>query len=338
MKDTKIFGNSEEEIKEASEIIKNGGTVIFPTETVYGLGANAKDANAVKKIFEAKGRPSDNPLIVHIDDFSKIEKYVKKVTENAKKLAAAYWPGPLTLILEKKDIISDLVSAKLNTVGIRIPDNDIALSFLKHCDLPVAAPSANISGSPSPTMPKHVIEDMNGRVDAIICGGSCDFGVESTVVDCTGEIPVILRPGGITPDMIEKVCGKVIIDKGIDGVKDSTKPKSPGMKYKHYAPKAEVILVEGSSLEDIVDKMLELVIKNKSNTIILCSKETEDNFKNYNTMCIGSRNDPKTIAKNLFGSFRKCDEEGFDTIILEGIDKVGIGLAVMNRAIRASRK
>ena len=338
MKDTKIFNVTNEELKAAGDIIRNGGTVIFPTETVYGLGANAMDDDAVKNIFIAKGRPSDNPLIVHIDDFCKIGNYVKEVTPVAKKLADAYWPGPMTLILEKKDCISTLVSAGLNTVGIRIPSSKEALDFLKFCDLPVAAPSANISGTPSPTTSSHVIHDMVGRVDAIICGKACDVGVESTVIDATGDVPVILRPGGITPEMVKDVCGDVIIDKGIDGIKSSDKPKSPGMKYKHYAPNAAVILVEGTSVEEIVNKMLEEANKAVGRVVVLCSEETESRFEGFNVLCLGSREKPETIAKSLFYAFRKCDEEGFDTIILEGIDKNGIGLAVMNRAVRASNK
>jgi len=335
---TKIFNTTKEELKEAAKIIKNGGTVIFPTETVYGLGANAKDDAAVKNIFFAKGRPSDNPLIVHIDDFSKIEKYVKKVTPIAKKLADAYWPGPMTIILEKNECISNLVSAGLKTVGIRIPSSKVALEFLKYCDLPIAAPSANISGSPSPTTSKHVIDDMVGRVDAIICGDNCEVGVESTVIDATGDIPIILRPGGVTPEMIKKVCGDVIVDKSIDGSVNAEKPKSPGMKYKHYAPKAEVILVEGDLLKDIIDEIQKTIIESTGKVIVLCSEETKNNFKSVDTMCIGSRSKPETFAQNLFYAFRKCDEDGYNTIILEGIDKSGIGLAVMNRAVRASRK
>ena len=325
-------------MKAAADIIKKGGTVVFPTETVYGLGANAGDDEAVKNIFTAKGRPSDNPLIVHIDDFSKIEKYVKNVTPIAEKLAKDYWPGPMTIILEKKECISDLVSAGLKTVGIRIPSSKEALEFLKCCDLPVAAPSANISGSPSPTTSKHAIDDMMGRVDAIIAGQDCKVGVESTVIDAMGDIPVILRPGGITPEMVKKVCGDVIVDKGVDGVVSSEKPKSPGMKYKHYAPKAEVILVEAETLERIVLDMLKAAESASGRTIILCSEETQDKFKGFDTMCIGSRKNPETIANKLFYAFRKCDDDGFDVIVLEGIDKTGIGLAVMNRATRAAHK
>ena len=224
---TILLNCNKEDFKKAGEIIASGGTVIFPTETVYGLGANALEDEAVKKIFIAKGRPSDNPLIVHIDSFEKINRYVEEVTENAKKLADAYWPGPMTLILKKKSIISNSVSAGLDTVGIRIPESEEAREFLHACDLPVAAPSANLSGSPSPTTYKHVVDDMLGRVDAIINGKDCDVGVESTVIDVTGDVPVILRPGAITPEMVEKVCGSVIIDKGVNGVTSSEKHRSP---------------------------------------------------------------------------------------------------------------
>jgi len=338
LKDTKIFSTAQDELKEAADIIKAGGTVIFPTETVYGLGANAEDDAAIKAIFTAKGRPADNPLIVHISDFSKISRYVKCVTPVAEKLAKAYWPGPMTLILEKRESISSLVSAGLTTVGIRIPSSKEALEFLEYCDLPVAAPSANISGSPSPTTSKHVIDDMMGRVDAIICGSDSEVGVESTVIDATGDIPVILRPGGITPDMVRAVCNDVIVDKGVDGVSSLDKPKSPGMKYKHYAPKASVILVEGDSLENIVNKMIKVATEACGKTVILCSEETRENFLGFDVICMGSRSKPESFAKKLFYAFRKCDDDGVQNIILEGIDREGIGLAVMNRAVRASHR
>lgn len=338
MKETKILGTTIDDLVVAANILKNGGTVIFPTETVYGLGANAEDEEAVKNIFIAKGRPSDNPLIVHIDDFRKIGNYVEEVTDIAKKLASRCWPGPMTLILKKKKCISDIVSAGLDTVGIRIPQSTEAREFLRLCDLPVAAPSANISGKPSPTTSKHVIDDMMGRVDAIICGAPCEVGVESTVIDATGDVPIILRPGGITPNMIKAVCGDVVIDKGVDGVDLVEKPKSPGMKYKHYAPDADVILIEGSSIEEIIEKMKVEIKNSNEKIIILCSEETISSFENIDTMCLGSRNKPETFAKNLFYAFRECDIKGYDKIILEGIEKEGIGLAVMNRAIRAAHK
>jgi len=338
LKETKLLKTSEEDLKEAGEIIKKGGTVIFPTETVYGLGADAENDEAVKNIFVAKGRPSDNPLIVHVDEFDKIFRYVKEVTPNAKKLADKYWPGPMTLILEKKECISNLVSAGLNTVGIRIPESVEARQFLKYCDLPVAAPSANISGTPSPTTASHVTHDMMGRVDAIICGEPCKVGVESTVIDVTGDVPVILRPGGVTPEMVKEVCGDVIIDKNVNGTTTSEKPKSPGMKYKHYAPDADVILVEGIDAEDISKKILDIANNCDEKFIILCSEETKCKFESFNVMCLGSRNNPKTIARSLFDAFRKCDDLGYGVIILESIEDTGIGLAVMNRARRAAKK
>jgi L-threonylcarbamoyladenylate synthase len=338
LKNTKLLTDNIDDIKIAADIIKSGGTVIFPTETVYGLGANALDANAVNQIFIAKGRPSDNPLIVHIDSFDKISKYVTMITDNAKKLAEAYWPGPMTLILEKKDIIPDIVSAGLSTVGIRVPNNEIARKFIELSEVPIAAPSANISGSPSPTSVKHVIKDMNGKVDAIIKGNDCDVGVESTVIDVTGDIPVILRPGGITPEMIKKVCKAVITDKGVNGTTDNSKPKSPGMKYKHYSPNCKIILIEDNNEEKIADKIIKKA-EELSNTqlVILSTLQNEDRYIGFNTICLGDRNRPDTIAHNLFEAFRKCDELGYEVAVMEGIEENGIGIAVMNRARRAAK-
>lgn len=334
--ETLLLNCKKNDLKKAGEIIRNGGTVIFPTETVYGLGANALNDEAVKKIFIAKGRPSDNPLIVHIDDFSKIDRYVEEVTLNAKKLADAYWPGPMTLILRKKSVIPNSVSAGLDTVGIRIPESEEARVFLCECDVPVAAPSANLSGSPSPTTYHHVVDDMLGRVDAIINGKDCDVGVESTVIDVTGDVPIILRPGAITPEMVEEVCGNVLVDKGVNGVTSSEKPRSPGMKYRHYAPKAKVILVEDENVQNIVKKMIAEASCDKENSVVLCTKQTEPNFEGFNVLVIGDRSNPKTVAKKLFDAFRWCDEQGYKFIILEGISEEGIGLAVMNRAHRAA--
>lgn len=336
MINTKLLSCCGKDFGEAGEIIRNGGTVIFPTETVYGLGANALNSDAVSKIFIAKGRPSDNPLIVHVSAFEKIYDYVEEVTVNAKKLADAYWPGPMTLILKKKSIIPDNVSAGLDTVGIRVPGDKAAREFLESCLVPVAAPSANLSGSPSPTTSKHVIDDMVGRVDAIIQGEDSLVGVESTVIDVTGEIPVILRPGGVTPRMVRDVCGEVIIDKGVNGVIDSEKPRSPGMKYRHYAPKARVELIYNEDFGVMVRKMLESIQNNSEESIILCSEQSKSFFNEFNFMVVGDREKPETFAHSLFDCFRKCDELGYKVIILEGISDDGIGFAVMNRAIRAS--
>lgn len=336
MIETKLLNCTLDELEEAAKLIKDGKTVIFPTETVYGLGANALDDKAVEKIFIAKGRPSDNPLIVHIDSFDKIYKYVEEVPENAKKLADKYWPGPMTLILKKKNIIPDNVSAGLDTVGIRIPGSDVARRFLEFCDLPVAAPSANLSGSPSPTTSKHVVSDMTGRVDAIICGENSLVGVESTVIDVTGDVPVILRPGGVTPQMVLDVCGDVIVDKNVNGVSESEKPRSPGMKYRHYAPNAKVTLIYDEDFSVMVNKMIDSVKENVEDTIILCTEQTKSYFDEFNFMIIGDRDKPETIAHSLFDCFRKCDELGYKFIVLEGIEEDGIGLAVMNRAYRAA--
>jgi len=323
---TKII-HKNEELNESANVLRNGGTVIFPTETVYGLGANALDPNAVKKIFIAKGRPSDNPLIVHIDAFEKIYDLVEAVPENAKKLADAYWPGPMTLILKKKSIIPNEVSAGLDTVGIRIPRDKIARRLIELAGVPVAAPSANLSGSPSPTTFSHVMNDMYGRVDVIIEGENAEVGLESTVIDVTGDIPTVLRPGGITPDMIKSVCGDVIIDKKIDGANEGEKVKSPGMKYRHYSPKAEVYLV---NKEEIDNKIAEI---NDKKILLLITEE-----RKYNIDSIVMGKDLEEIAKNIFGLLRKSDEEGYDVVIIEKVKEEGIGLAIMNRLKRAAKK
>lgn len=325
------------EIKKAADIIKNNGTVIFPTETVYGLGANALNEEAVKKIFIAKGRPSDNPLIVHISKFEDVYDFVLEVPENAKKLAKAYWPGPMTLVMKKKDNIPNVVSAGLDTVGIRLPENKIARKLIKLSGCPIAAPSANLSGSPSPTTFEHVLNDMNGRVDAIIKGKECNVGVESTVIDVTEEIPVILRPGGITAKMIKKICGNVKIAKGVDGTTNEEKPKSPGMKYKHYAPKCEIILIDKNENQiENVKKEYEKVETN--NKVIICIRKNKKSYKGMNILCIGNSKKPETIARKLFYMFRKCDELGYEVAIMEAVDEDGIGMAIMNRARRAAKK
>ena len=322
---TKII-HINEQLNEPANILQSGGTVVFPTETVYGLGANALDPDAVKKIFIAKGRPADNPLIVHIDDFEKIYDLVEEVPENAKKLADAYWPGPMTLILKKKSIIPNEVSAGLDTVGIRIPRDKIARNLIELAGVPVAAPSANLSGSPSPTTFNHVMNDMYGRVDVIVEGENAEVGLESTVIDVTGKIPTILRPGGITPEMIKEVCGDVTIDKKIDGANEGEKVKSPGMKYRHYSPKAEVYLVDK---EEIQDKIAEI---NNKKILLLLIEEGK-----YNVDSIVMGKDLEEIAKNIFGLLRKSDEDGYDVVIIEKVQEEGIGLAIMNRLKRAAK-
>ena len=248
-------------IEEGASLIRNGELVAFPTETVYGLGANALDARAVDKIYEAKGRPGDNPLIVHIADFDDVKLLVKELAGTAEKLMEAFWPGPLTLILKKSSIVPDRTTGGLNTVAVRMPDNPIALALIRESKLPIAAPSANRSGRPSPTEARHVAEDLMGRIPMILDGGPCSVGVESTVLDITGEIPNILRPGGITPKMLERVLGRVNIDAAVlKPIEKGSRIKSPGMKYTHYAPKASVVIVKGR-LDDIARKIGELAFE-----------------------------------------------------------------------------
>lgn len=336
---TRIIGTSEDEIKIAAETLKNGGTVVFPTETVYGLGANALDESAVRKIFKAKGRPSDNPLIVHISDLNQLNELVSIIPESLHMLAEKFWPGPLTLVMKKSSIVPDIVSAGLSTVGIRMPDHPVALNLLRHAGIPVAAPSANISGSPSPTQADHVIADMNGKVDVIIDGGDCRVGLESTVLDISGEVPEVLRPGGITAEQIKSVLGEIKIDKFIYGkpLDRSAKPKSPGVKYKHYSPKAEVILFDGD-LDMVISE-----INTQANKLaehkkvgIMATEQTKNSYSCGLVISSGDRNHPKTIAANFFKLLRNFDEQGVDVILIEGVDKQGVGMAIMNRMIRAA--
>lgn len=342
---TKIFDYNEgkintEGITYAAEVLRLGGTVVFPTETVYGLGANALDANAIKKIFTAKGRPSDNPLIVHISDIRDVKDLAIEIPESFYRLADRFWPGPITFILKKSKFVPDLVSAGLNTIGIRIPRHPIALSLLRQAGVPVAAPSANISGSPSPTNVHHVITDLNGKVDVIIDGGECEFGLESTVLDLTGNFPMILRPGGVTLEHLKEVIDTVEVDRHVYerlGVSE-IKPKSPGVKYKHYSPKAQVILVEGEP-DKVADEILRQarILGEMGKKIgVLATEQTRDFYNIKYVKLLGDRKTPKTIAANLFKLLRDLDDMGIDVIFIEGIDKKGLGMAIMNRVIRAA--
>ncbi len=325
---TKVFSTDAADLALASELIKSGKRVIFPTETVYGLGANALDPAAVKSIFEAKGRPSDNPLIVHISDFSQIEEIAEEFPEKAKLLAKTFMPGPITIILKKKPCIPPEVTAGLETVGIRMPENNVAREFLSLCGVPVAAPSANISGRPSPTDADYVMEDMLGRVEGIIDGGNCSVGVESTVIDMTSEIPTILRPGGITAEEISKVLGEVI--GGREKAENSETPKAPGMKYTHYAPVAPVRILHGSisDIEEFLNKRGEK-----------CGILTFDEF-NLNTnsiqISLGSKNDPKECARRLFRALRDMDKLGAEEIYAPEIGSDGLWAAVRNRLYKAA--
>ena len=322
---------NENDMEKAAQIIKSGGLVAMPTETVYGLAANALDGKAVAKIFKAKGRPMDNPLIVHISDISQIYPLVSEFPEKAKVLAEKFWPGPLTVILPKSKIIPDEVSAGLDTVAVRFPSNKTAQKLIS-LSMPLAAPSANLSGSPSPTNARHVYDDMNGRIDAIIDGGECEVGVESTVITLATDIPRLLRPGGITVEQLRDAIGEVIIDDAVlNPLKSGEKAASPGMKYKHYAPKAHIILLEGSD-----ENFIKYVNEHKSDgTAALCYDEDIEKLEVPN-IPIGHEDDYEMQSHKLFSSLRNADEQGFKTVYAHCPKTEGMGLAVYNRIIRAA--
>ena len=325
-------------IEEAGKVIRNGGTVAFPTETVYGLGANALDDEAVRKIFIAKGRPQDNPLIIHVST-KEISELVKDVPEVAQKIIDKFWPGPLTVILEKKDIIPNVTSANLNTIGIRMPNSEIALKLIELAERPIAAPSANISGRPSPTEVERCVEDLNGRVDYIIGGESSDIGVESTIVDCTVNPPLVLRPGGITLEMLKEINPEIELDKALKSKpNDDFKPKAPGMKYKHYAPNAHLKIIKGKNEKtiEIINEIVENYIEKGNDVAILTTNENLNKFNNGKVISLGSENDLKEIAKNLFEALRKCDDLRVQYILCQGFEEKGVGLAIMNRLNKAA--
>lgn len=338
---TKVYYINEDDldkIKEAADVVKNGGTVVFPTETVYGLGANALDDVACEKIFTAKGRPQDNPLIVHVADFD-ISRYVKYIPENARRLMEAFWPGPLTIIMPKSSLIPESVTAGLDSVGIRMPSNRIARKLIEYSGVPIAAPSANISGKPSPTTIEHCIDDLTGRVDMIIGGDKCDVGLESTVVDTTEETVTILRPGFITKEMLEEVVGEVIIDPAImKRLEGDIKPKAPGMKYRHYAPKAPLVIVKGSfddTRDYINNKTRELEEKGFKVGVLAADESIGEYISKYK-ISIGSRRSLGIIAANLFDCLREFDKIDIDYIYSEGFEEDGLGLAIMNRLKKAA--
>ena len=336
---TQLLPPSQETCSLASDILKSGGLVAFPTETVYGLGANALDREAVLSIFAAKGRPADNPLIVHIHDSSQLEPLCI-VPDRAVPLMEAFWPGPLTILCEKKPVIPDEVTAGLPTVAMRMPSHPVARAMLQACNLPVAAPSANSSGRPSPTTAAHVLEDMNGKIPLIIDGGMCDVGLESTVLDlCHGD-PVILRPGGITREMISFVLGCEVAVAGsvLRPLKENETALSPGMRYKHYAPQALVTLVEGPE-ERVIPLLRKLCCEQAAlgkKYCVLCFSEHMNALSSCNPHNIGSASSPSEIAHRLFDILRRLDEEGMEIVFSEVIPPEGVGLAVMNRLGRAA--
>lgn len=330
MVNTQLFKYDEESTRQVGEILLSGGIVGIPTETVYGLAANAFDGAAVAKIFKAKGRPQDNPLIVHICDISQLDGVVSEIPENALLLAEKFWPGPLSVIMPKGYKIPDEVSCGLDTVAVRMPSHPAAAAIIKAAGVPLAAPSANLSGSPSPTTAQHVIDDMWGRADAIVDGGSCDVGVESTVVSLVGEKPRLLRPGGISLEQLESVLGEVEVDSAVlSELQENAKAASPGMKYKHYSPKARVIIVKGS-----FDNYRRFV-SGKKNCAALCFDGEGDKL-DIPFIEIGREHDSSAQAHLLFEALRKLDDMGVETAYARCPDTDGVGLAVINRLLRAA--
>lgn len=323
------------ELDKQAQLLREGKTVIFPTETVYGLGANALDEQAVKKIYEAKGRPSDNPLIVHIYKKEEVYELAKDISKKAEDVMQKFWPGPITLILNKKNIVPYKTSGGLDTVAIRMPSHKIAREIIRMAGIPIAAPSANISGRPSPTKAEHVYEEMNERVDGIVLGGDCDFGLESTVVDFTSEIPMILRPGSITKEDLEKVIGNVILDPSLEKKEDNKKAKSPGMKYTHYSPNADVYIVSGKK-EDVFQKINNLVVENQEKGLKVGVMCLSQNKKMYSGEVIGLGNTLEEIARNLFDVLREMDKIGVDRVYSEAFTTEGLGQAIMNRLVKSA--
>ncbi len=319
-------------VEQAAKIIREGGLVGMPTETVYGLAANALDAGAVAKIFTAKGRPQDNPLIVHISGFEQIGRLTRNLPESAKRLAAAYWPGPMTMVLEKSDLIPGIVSANLPTVGIRFPSHPVAQALITAAGVPIAAPSANRSGLPSTTTAQHVMRDMDGRIDAVLDGGPCGVGVESTIVTLAADPPRLLRPGGITLEQLRAVLGRVDVDRAVlNPLPKGAKPLSPGMKYKHYSPKANVIILEGNERA-----YADYVNAHKAPGVAALCYNGEDRLVGVPAVCYGGETDYGAQARDLFESLRHLDDIGAETVYARCPEPKGVGLAVYNRLMRAA--
>lgn len=327
--ETKIVSPTSKNIALCSDELRAGGLVAFPTETVYGLGANALDERAVKSIYDAKGRPGDNPLIVHLFDRAQIQEYAAEVPAYAEALIREFMPGPLTLVLKKKAVIPDCVTGKMGTIAVRLPSHPVARLLLRACNLPVCAPSANTSTKPSPTTAKHVLADLGGKLPYILDGGSCKIGVESTILDVSGTQPRLLRLGGVPCEELEKRLGQLEI------VKSSDVPLCPGMKYKHYAPKAEVLFSAyyGGMHETICARYDRLVEVGK-NPVILCLHANLGRYGDRNCMDVGQSYDE--YAHNLFYDLRLADERRFNVVIAEGVEDTGIGAAIINRLVKAS--
>ncbi len=322
---TLLLTTGEKDIEEAGRILRNGGLVAFPTETVYGLGANALDPAAVKAVYDAKGRPSDNPMIVHISAEDELPTVVAEVPEKAKVLMKAFWPGPLTMVFRKSEAVPMRTTGGLDTVGIRMPSSEVARALIKAAGVPIAAPSANLSGKPSPTNYKDVLEDMDGRIDAVIEGEPCAVGIESTVLDLTGEVPTILRPGYVTKEMLEDVLAervdydRALLEKSKGG--ETLRPRSPGMKYKHYSPNADVKIIAGAA-DKVAVKIKEI--------------RTEAEAAGRKVAVIDYGEDSESAARGFFSELRELDRQGFDVVLVSALDEKGLGFSVMNRMVRSA--
>ena len=325
-------------IEEAGRIIRKGGLVAFPTETVYGLGGDALNPESSKKIYAAKGRPSDNPLIVHIADKKDLYRIVREVPEKAKKLMEAFWPGPLTMIFYKNELVPQATTGGLDTVAVRMPSDRIAAAFIRAAGGFVAAPSANVSGRPSTTTAAHVEEDLSGRIEMILDGGQAVIGLESTIVDMSVEPPVILRPGAVTKEMMEAVIGPLEVDKAIIAPDSGVKPKAPGMKYRHYAPRADLAVVEGSTEAVIaaINQLAEEAETEGKRVGIIATDETKDRYPKGLVLSLGARKHEEEIAQHLFEVLRDFDETDVDCIYSEAFDEASIGPAIMNRLLKAA--
>ena len=329
----------EEELEEAARILREGGLVAFPTETVYGLGANALDEEAAKKIYAAKGRPSDNPLIAHISSPEELKPLAAEIPDMAKKLMDCYWPGPMTLVFKKTDLVPYGTTGGLDTVAVRMPSDPVAKTLIRLAGVPIAAPSANSSGRPSPTTADHVWQDMEGKIDMIVDGGPAGIGLESTIIDVTGPVAMILRPGAITIEMVRETLGEAEMDPAILGpMKEGEHPKAPGMKYRHYAPKAPLTLVEGEMDQVVktINRLAREALKEGKKVGIICTDETRTCYPAGMIQSIGIRAKEETVAHNLYAVLREFDDLGADVIYSESFPGDQIGQAIMNRLTKAA--
>ena len=325
-----------EAIKRSAAYLRQGKLIAFPTETVYGLGAIATSRESVAQIYTAKGRPSDNPLIIHIGKKEHLTRWVCRFPESAQKLAEKYWPGPLTMVLPHRNNLAENVTAGLPTVAVRMPDHLVALALLNEVDIPVAAPSANRSGKPSPTTAEHVLNDLAGRIDGILDGGPTGIGVESTVIDVSGEVPVLLRPGGVTLEQLQETLGEVQVDPGLTDQNQA--PRSPGMKYRHYAPRGEMWLVKGElrAVTVYIQQRVQEAIENGKRVGVLTTEENQGKYQADCVIAAGSRKDPSSVAHHLYDALRRFDEQKVDVIFAEAFPERGLFASVMNRMKKAA--